>query len=259
MRPERFTTPALGGIALNTLHRGDPSDTPVVLLHGGGANAHRWDALAPTLAERFHVVALDFRGHGDSDDPDARKPGAFQHDLSALLAHLGDPRAVLMGHSMGGHVAVTHAASCPPEARPRALVAVEVARGGSSRERRRMRLALAARRTYATREEAVARFRFLPPAPHVNETIRRRVAEHSVRVEGNRFGFKFDPGWFGIPPAPRPPLWRVGSPTLLVRGVGSTLPTPEGTAALAREIPGARVAAIPDAGHDLHVERPEAL
>ncbi len=93
MRSERFTTPALNGIALNTLHRGDPSHTPVVLLHGGGANAHWWDALAPALAERFHVVALDFRGHGDSDHPDAREPGAFQHDLSALLAHLGDPRA----------------------------------------------------------------------------------------------------------------------------------------------------------------------
>lgn len=257
MRSERFSTPALDGVTLHTLHRGDPTRVPLVLLHGGGANAHWWDAVAPALAERFHVVALDFRGHGDSDHPSRRETGAFQHDLSALLDHLGDPRAILMGHSMGGHVAVRHAASCVPEVRPRALVAVEVARGGGSRERRRMRLALAARRTYATREEAVARFRFLPPAPHADETTRRRVAEHSVRSEGERFGFKFDPAWFTVPPAPRPDLSRIGSPTLIVRGEESSLLTSEGADELTREIGDAHLRAIPDAGHNVHVERPE--
>jgi pimeloyl-ACP methyl ester carboxylesterase len=259
MRSERFTTPALDGVTLHALHRGDPTRVPLVLLHGGGANAHWWDAVAPALAERFHVVALDFRGHGDSDHPSRRETGAFQHDLSALLDHLGSPRAILMGHSMGGHVAIRHAASCLPEARPRALVAVEVARGGGLRERRRMRLALAARRTYATREEAVARFRFLPPAPHADEATRRRVAEHSVRCEGERFGFKFDPAWFRVPPAPRPDLSRISSPTLIVRGEESTLLTLEGAGELAREIGDARIGAIPDAGHNVHVERPEAF
>lgn len=259
MRSDRFSTPALDGVTLHALHRGDPRRASIVLLHGGGANAHWWDAVAPALAERFHVVALDFRGHGDSDHPDEREPGAFQHDLQELLVHLGDPRVALMGHSMGAHVALNHAATCPTEARPRALVAVEVARGGGSRERRRMRLALAARRTYRTREEAVARFRFLPPAPHADEATRRRVAEHSVRAEGDRFGFKFDPGWFGVPPAPRPTLSPISCPTLLVQGVDSTLLTAEGAEALAGEIPGARVAAIPDAGHNVHVERPEAF
>jgi len=259
MRSERFTTPALRGVTLHALHRGDPARPTLILLHGGGANAHWWDAVAPALAEHFHVIALDFRGHGDSDHPDEREPGAFQHDVSALLTHLDEPQAVLIGHSMGGHVAVRHAATCAPDARPRALVAVELARGGGSRERRRMRLALAARRTYASREDAVARFRFLPPAPHADEETRRHVAEHSIRTEGDRFGFKFDPRWFGLPPAPRPELSRIGSPTLLVRGVESTLLTAEGADALAREIPDARIAAIPGAGHNVHVERPEAF
>jgi len=259
MRSRRFTTPALRGVTLHALHRGDPSRPTVVLLHGGGANAHWWDAVAPALAERFHVVALDFRGHGDSDHPDERAPGAFQHDLSALLEHLGEPRAALIGHSMGGHVAVRHAASCDVDAAPRALVAVEIARGGGPRDRRRMRLALAARRTYATREEAVARFRFLPPAPHADEATRRRVAEHSVRREGERFGFKFDPRWFGLPPTPPPDLARIAAPTLLVRGVDSTLLTVEGAERFAAEVHGARVVALDGAGHNVHVERPRAL
>lgn len=259
MRPQRFTTPALDGVTLHVLHRGDPTRTPMILLHGGGANAHWWDAVAPALAERFHVMALDFRGHGDSDHPQRREAGAFQHDLSALLAHVGDARAILVGHSMGGHVALTHAAACGPTAAPRALVVVEVARGGGSRERRRMRLALAARRSYASREEAVARFRFLPPAPHADEATRRRVAEHSVRAEGDRFAYKFDPGWFGVPPAPRPEPARITAPTLIVRGEDSTLLTSEATGELARKIPDARIATISDAGHNVHVERPEAF
>jgi pimeloyl-ACP methyl ester carboxylesterase len=259
MRSERFTTPALEGVTLHALHRGDPSRVPVILLHGGGANAHWWDAVAPALAEDFHVIALDFRGHGDSDHPAERASGAFQVDLRSLLDHLGDRRAVLVGHSMGGHVAVNHAARCPPEEKPRALVAVEVARGGGARERRRMRLALAARRTYASREEAVRRFRFLPPAPHADEATRRRVGEHSVRAEGDRFGFKFDPGWFSVPPVPRPDPSHITSPTLLVRGFDSTLLTPEGADELVGALPDGRLATIPEAGHNVHVERPRAF
>ena len=134
MQAERFTTPALEGVHLHAVHRGDQARPPVVLLHGGGANAHWWDAVVPALAERFRVVALDFRGHGDSDYPEERESGAFGRDLEALLDHLGDPRAVLIGHSMGGHVALAHAATSPVEAAPRALVLVEVARGGGGRE-----------------------------------------------------------------------------------------------------------------------------
>ena len=59
-----------------------------MLLHGGGANAHWWDHVAPAFAERFHVVALDFRGHGDSERSDDLAVGAFNRDLEALLAEL---------------------------------------------------------------------------------------------------------------------------------------------------------------------------
>src|SRR5436309_17766 len=83
--------------------------------------------------------------------------------------------------------------------RPGALVVVDVARGAGTRTRRLMRLALAARRTYRTREEAVARFRFLPPAPGAAEDLRERIGASSVREEPDgRFAFKFDPRWFAL-------------------------------------------------------------
>ena len=253
---ERFESRSLGGVALHAVHRGDPSRPKLVLLHGGGANAHWWDHLAPTLAERFHVVALDFRGHGDSDYPDALEVGAFDRDLEALLEHLGGPDALLMGHSMGGRVALDHAAR-RARSGPRAVLAIEVARGASSRERRRTRLALAARRTYRTREQAIARFRFLPSTPGSSEALRRAIAEHSVRREADgRFGFKFDPRWFGLPPAAAPDPAQIACPTLVVRGGESTLLTAAGAAALVSEIPGAKLVEIPGAGHNVQLERP---
>jgi pimeloyl-ACP methyl ester carboxylesterase len=227
------------------------------LLHGGGANAHWWDHLAPAFTRNFRVVALDFRGHGDSDYPDAIEPGAFARDLEALLEHLGASDAVLMGHSMGGHVALDHAAL---GSGVRALVAIEIVRGVPSRDRRTMRLALAARRTYRTREDALARYRFLPPAPNASEALRTSIAEHSVHQEPDgRFGFKFDPRWFTLPPTQPPALAGVRCPTLIVRGAQSPLLSAEGAAAFAAEIPRARVALIEAAGHNVHIEQPAAF
>ena len=256
-RSERFTTPSLEGVHLHALHHGDPGRPTLVLLHGGGANAHWWDDVAPVLASHHHVVALDFRGHGDSDQPEPR-PGAFQRDLEALLEHLGTPDATLLGHSMGGHVALEHAARFGGARRPRSLVVVDVARGASTRTRRLMRLALAARRSYRTREEAVARFRFLPPAPGAAEDLRRRIGAASVReLPDGRFAFKFDPRWFALGPGPGPDLAHVATPTLLVRGAQSTLLSHDGALAIAAEIRGARLVEIEGAGHNVHLEQPE--
>lgn len=228
-----------------------------MLLHGGGANVHWWDGLAATLADRFHVVALDFRGHGESDWPAELRPGAFSEDLRALLEDLGAPSAVLVGHSLGGRIALEHAAA---HGGVRALVMLDVARGAAAPAREATRRALGIRWTYRTREQAVARFRFLPPAPHATEELRRSIAERSVSQEpGGRFGFRFDARWFGVPWTPLPPLSRVACPTLVVRGAESTLLTDEGAKAWTGEIPGAELAVVVGAGHHVHLDRPDAV
>jgi pimeloyl-ACP methyl ester carboxylesterase len=255
-RAERFTRPGLRGVQLAAVHFGDPSRPPLVLLHGAGANAHWWDHLAPRLARHFHVVALDFRGHGASDFPEALLPGAFRDDLEALLEHLGDPDAALVGHSLGAHVALGHAAAAPGT---RALVLVDPSRGASASRKRATRLALSLRPTYATRAEAVRRFQFLPAPSRVHEALRAAIAEHSVREEpGGRFGFRFDPRWFGVPDRERADPRRVLAPTLIVRGAESSLLTAAGAAELAGEIPNSRLVEIPGAGHHVQLDRPDA-
>ncbi len=253
----RFTTERLQGVVLNTLAWGDPERPLLVLLHGGGANAHWWDHVAPALAERFRVVALDFRGHGDSDFPEETRVGAFSDDLEALLEEEGDPPVVLMGHSMGGGIALDHAAR---HDRVRALVLIDVSRGASRRARRGARLALALRRSYATFDEAVARYRFLPASDHASETLRAHIAAHSVREEADgRFGFKFDPRWFGLPAKPRPDLSGVRCPVLLLRGCDSPMLTATGAEELVAELPEARAVAVPAAGHHVHLDQPQAF
>src|SRR4030095_13676229 len=192
----RFTLPRLRGVRLAAVHWGDPGRPALVLLHGAAANAHWWDHLAPAFAERFHVVALDFRGHGGSDVPEELVPGALRDDLEALLEQLGAPDAALVGHSLGAQIALGHAAA---GGSPRALVLLDPSRGASAAGRGATRLALSLRPTYATRAEAMRRFQFLPAPAAVDETLRAAIAEHSVREEpSGRFSFRFDPRWFGV-------------------------------------------------------------
>jgi len=253
-RSERFTRPRLGGVHLAVVRWGDASLPPLVLLHGGGANAHWWDHLAPSLAEHYQVAALDFRGHGESDFPEELVPGAFRDDLEALLEHLGAPCAALIGHSLGAHIALGHAAA---GGSPCALVLIDPARGVSATRRRATRLALSLRPTYASREQALQRFQFLPGPADVAESLRAAIAEHSVRAEPDgRFGFKFDARWFGVPDRDRPVLGNVRAPTLILRGEKSPLLTPAGAHELQRGIAGARLVEVPGAGHHVQMERP---
>jgi pimeloyl-ACP methyl ester carboxylesterase len=251
---ERFTGRRLQGVHLHGVHRGLAGRAKLVLLHGAGANAHWWDHLASDLAERFHVIALDFRGHGDSDFPEQLRAGAFSDDLDATLEHLSAPEAILVGHSLGAHVAVEHASE---STKTPALILLDLTRGASPTRQRATRLALTLSQTYSSREEAIKRFQFLPGAAHADDEMRQGIAAHSVRQQADgRFGFKFDPRWFGVPPRGQPALEKIRCPTLLLRGEKSALLTRRGALEIVSEIPDAQLVEIPGAGHHVHIDQP---
>ena len=100
-------------VRLNVISRG--SGPPIVFLHGLGASAATWDAVAEALSARHLTMAVDLLGHGESPCPD--DPGEFSRDtaledLDDLLATLDEP-ALLVGHSLGGYMALAHAATRP--------------------------------------------------------------------------------------------------------------------------------------------------
>lgn len=96
---------------------------PVVLAHGLASNSRIWDDVAARLADRFHLVALDQRGHGLSDRPtDGFGFDKVAADLRGVVEALGLGRATIVGHSWGGNVALVYAATYPELTRALVLV-----------------------------------------------------------------------------------------------------------------------------------------
>src|SRR3972149_5766022 len=104
--------PAAGGSP--AVHGGPGTGPAIVCILGLTANHVCWRSMADILAPRHRLIAYDLRGRGDSDKP----PTGYsldQHgrDLGALLDHFGLKKAVLMGHSLGAHIALKFAAAHP--------------------------------------------------------------------------------------------------------------------------------------------------
>jgi pimeloyl-ACP methyl ester carboxylesterase len=114
--PVRDIELALPGLRIAARAWGDTSRPKLLALHGWLDNAASFDALAPLLCEHFHIVAIDFPGHGRSD---WRPPGAWYHYVDYLSDALATADALrwerfgLLGHSLGGAVASMLAGACP--------------------------------------------------------------------------------------------------------------------------------------------------
>jgi pimeloyl-ACP methyl ester carboxylesterase len=92
-----------GAVTLHVGIAGDKSSPPLLLMHGITVSHETWDWFIPKLAQRYRVLALDFRGHGKSGRaPGDYQPQAFVTDAIAVLEELADGPAILLGHSLGG-------------------------------------------------------------------------------------------------------------------------------------------------------------
>src|SRR5262245_16856552 len=111
---------------------GPTPDAPLlVLLHGARGDAHVWDAFGPVLAARYRVIAVDARGHGESDWSPTHDYGVEDHvaDVTQLIEALGYGTASLVGASMGGTTAYSVAALFPDVVER--LVLVDISPGPS--------------------------------------------------------------------------------------------------------------------------------
>jgi pimeloyl-ACP methyl ester carboxylesterase len=95
---------------------GDASLPPLVIVHGLRDHSHSFDDLSRALADRFHVLAIDLRGHGDSETTPYYGFGHFMLDLHNLVRALRLRKPVLLGHSLGGEIVAQYAGSFPDTA-----------------------------------------------------------------------------------------------------------------------------------------------
>ena len=111
------------GFGVSAQPNAQPEGRPIVLLHGLASNSRWWLLVGPLLARRFRVLALDQRGHGESDKPDDGYDFAtVTGDLAAFVDALELERPVVVGHSWGGEIALEYAATYPERAAGAVLV-----------------------------------------------------------------------------------------------------------------------------------------
>ncbi len=277
MEPSSTRVPAADGLALRLLEW-SPNGVPFVLVHGYGNEAHIWDDFAPAVAPHYRTLALDLRGHGDSDWDSERRYAYADHlrDLEAVTRALEINRLVLVGHSFGGRVAMLFAGSDPE--RMAGLVIVDAGPELDARGVTRIRLDAATQKdvSFSSMAEYARALSLAYPAaaPHVLE----RMAKHgSRRREDGRLVPKLDPGLresVGSRETPEAALererettaalWsaleRTRCPTLVVRGAASDVLSPETADRMVEEaLPHGRLSVVPQAGHSVMTDNPEGF
>lgn len=113
--PEAERAEGAGGVSIAWEERGRGAGAPtLVLIHGWNCDRRYWEPAMAVLEDDYHLVAIDLGGHGESGaDRQAWTIGAFGEDVAAVVRRLDLERVVLVGHSMGGPVAVEAAGRLP--------------------------------------------------------------------------------------------------------------------------------------------------
>ncbi|MEQ3549632.1 alpha/beta hydrolase [Pseudonocardia nematodicida] len=256
----RRRTVRSGGLDLNVLVEGD--GPAIVFLHGGGLTAHTWRRVVADLARDHRCVAVDLRGHGDSDwSPSADYTlTSMAADLRTVVAELGIARPHLVGMSLGGQVAL-HAVCHGFAARSLALVDVGPRLLQRPDNPIRTFMRTHSYPSFDAALDAAAEFRPDRDRASLASSLRR-----SMRPAGDgSWSWKWDPArrdsyaersaearaLTGL-------LGAVSCPVLVVRGARSPVFGAADARRLVVALPRARLETL-DAGHDVQSERPAEL
>ena len=257
----------LGRMRFHYLDWGTAGRPPVLFLHGGGLNAHTWDLVCASLRRERHCLALDQRGHGESEWSPEMDYATESHvgDLEAFVDTLGLDRFVLVGMSLGGVNALAWAGRHGHRLAGLVIVDVgpEIRTDGVKK--------IAAFTSEATPLDSVEQFvdRALTFNPRRNRELLRRSLLHNLRrMPDGRFMWKYDQRHRGkVDPDAyarrRELLWSavdtVPCPTLVVRGAQSDVFHDEDAERLAGRLQRGRWVKIEGAGHTVQGDNPGAL
>lgn len=255
------------GIPLHCLEWPGPPGAPtLLLLHGYLAHAHWWDFVAPWLATRYRVVAMDFGGMGDSGQRGQYSYPQFNAEITGFVEALGLAGCIGIGHSFGGR-ALLYACAARPELFSRAIV-VDSRLGTPDDPVRGFDEEWRPKKRYASADEALRRFVLRPmePAP---QAAMRHLGRMSIRQEPEGWTWKFDEnvtrvfqnrGHTGPGVDDRAALAGLPTAVDFIYGEESKVVTPARAAHLAGCLPQVRsVTGIPGGHHHLPISAPVAL
>ncbi|MDP3549153.1 MAG: alpha/beta hydrolase [Novosphingobium sp.] len=260
-------------LRLHYVDWGNADKPPLLLVHGGRDHCRSWDWTAEALREDWHIIAMDHRGHGDSqwtDDGNYRTMDLV-YDVAQLIHQLDLAPVTIVSHSWGANTSLRYAGLFPENVRK--LVAIEGLFPTPEREAllkdvpfaRRVREFIGEKRKaagrlprrYPTLEDAYARMK--GENPYLTDVQARHLTLHGInRNEDGTFSWKFDPH-LNVDGAPydisidqRNELWKaITCPTLLLNGADSWAGNPERNG-MAEHFRNAKVVEFENAGHWLH-------
>jgi len=257
----------INGFGFHYLEWGRANASPLVLLHGGGQSAHTWDPCCLLLARRYRCLALDQRGHGDSDWSPAGAYTIEDHvgDIAGFVNRLALRQPIMVGMSMGGinatAYAVDHASAL------RALVSVDVGPDVQFEPVQRLMQGLDEYRHFKSPEDAAERLSKLG-ARRARSLLKDTLSRNLRQERDGSWTWKYDPRTLvGLSAedilAPRKPLWnvlsRVSCPVLVVRGADSDIFSAADAAKLTRHLPRATCVTVPNARHSVQTDNPRGL
>jgi pimeloyl-ACP methyl ester carboxylesterase len=271
---QEFVVPAdrqliAGDMRLHYLDWGTDRKPWLVFLHGGAQTAHTWDIVCLALRDRYHAVAVDLRGHGDSEWSPELDYGLAAHarDVLGLLDELGAERAILVGMSLGGMSAM-YATSLAPE-RVRALVMIDVSPTIPPERGRDVAAFMRSAVELNTLDDYVEQALSFNPRRDRGLLRTSLLFNLRERPDGG-LAWKWDPRPMAGSPElradwnqRRQELWeragRIETPTLLVRGGESRMLLPADADELVAHMPDARWVEVEHAGHTVQGDNPAGL
>jgi pimeloyl-ACP methyl ester carboxylesterase len=239
----------------------------LVLLHGGGQNAHTWDTLALALGRP--LLAIDLPGHGHSSRRQDRDYGPWRNAeavASVIERAAPDARAVV-GMSLGGNTTIRLAATRPDLVRRAVIIDVTPNSGIRSRAlspAERGAVALVSGPPVYESFEVMAAAAVASSPRRPRSAVERGVRHNARRLPDGRWTWRYDlfgerPATVGDNTALWPDVSAITVPALLVIGGDSGFTTKEDVTEFQRRLPFARVEVVPDAGHAVQSDQPLRL
>ncbi|MDR3389621.1 MAG: alpha/beta hydrolase [Rudaea sp.] len=237
----------------------------LVLVHGFRAHARWWDHIAPSLSQGHRVAAIDLSGMGESGRRESYGRAQMGREILAVAADCGFDPVTLIAHSFGSMPAIIASIAAPE--RVRRLVIIDTALPTAADVGHQ--IPVPPQRVYATREQAIERFRLVPPGKWPNLVVLDYIAQHSVRqtpqgqaLQGWTWKFDADAGRSLNREAQfyRGDLFGVAVPMDVIYGAQTEIMNQERRAMAAEIAPlcGPPIA-IPCSHHHVMIEQPVAL
>ncbi|MGE0255408.1 MAG: alpha/beta fold hydrolase [Alphaproteobacteria bacterium] len=246
-------------------HAGADADAPgLLLVHGGGAHANWWSFIAPFLARRFRVAAMDLSGMGDSGTRPHYDATLRAAEMLAVCEDSGlGRRPFVVGHSFGGYMLTRMASLYGDRLGGAVIVDTPIRSPEEAASRPLPRRRDGPKRIYPDFEDAVARFRLLPTQDCANAFIVEHIARHSLKAAPGGWEWKFDNGAMGPERFTEPFSDYLRAATCrraYIHGARSALVTPATVAWIAGLMgPAAPVIEIPEAQHHIMLDQPLAF